>query len=118
MLLNSYIHINFGIFFTCVSAIAFCFGGNITVFPAITGEFFGLKNHSKNYGIIYQGFGIGALSGSFIANMIGSFKGTFIVMEVMCLISMIITILIKAPTDRKVRNRDFKVENILSNNQF
>ena len=42
---------------------AFCFGGNITVFPAIVGDFFGLKNHSKNYGIIYQGFGLGALAG-------------------------------------------------------
>lgn len=110
ILVLAIVPLNFGIFFACVAAIAFCFGGNITVFPAIAGEFFGLKNHSKNYGIIYQGFGIGALSGSFIANMIGSFKGTFIVMGVMCLISMIITILIKAPTDRKVRKRALRLK--------
>ncbi|VEA69075.1 Inner membrane protein yhjX [Serratia rubidaea] len=35
------------LFFLCVGAVAFCFGGNITVFPAIVGDFFGLKNHSK-----------------------------------------------------------------------
>lgn len=61
MLTLSYATLNFGLFFTCVAAIAFCFGGNITVFPAIVSDFFGLKNHSKNYGIVYQGFGIGAL---------------------------------------------------------
>lgn len=65
------------LFFICVSAIAFCFGGNITVFPAIVGDFFGLKHHRKNYGVIYQGFGIGALSGSFIAARLGGFHATF-----------------------------------------
>lgn len=68
----TFLPLNPVLFFICVSAIAFCFGGNITVFPAIVGDFFGLKNHSKNYGVIYQGFGIGALSGSFIAAQLGA----------------------------------------------
>jgi OFA family oxalate/formate antiporter-like MFS transporter len=67
----SFVQLNYGVFFICVAAIAFCFGGNITVFPAIVGDFFGLKNHSKNYGIVYQGFGLGALAGSFIAAFLG-----------------------------------------------
>ncbi|PWC12143.1 OFA family MFS transporter [Brenneria corticis] len=85
------------LFFICVSAVAFCFGGNITVFPAIVGDFFGLKNHSKNYGVIYQGFGIGALSGSFIATQLGGFHATFVAIIVMSLISLIITLWIKPP---------------------
>ncbi|WP_442801169.1 L-lactate MFS transporter [Serratia rubidaea] len=85
------------LFFLCVGAVAFCFGGNITVFPAIVGDFFGLKNHSKNYGIIYQGFGLGALAGSFIAKYFGGFHAIFIVIGVLSLLSLLITLLIKTP---------------------
>ncbi|MBA0182732.1 OFA family MFS transporter [Pectobacterium versatile] len=90
------------LFFICVSAIAFCFGGNITVFPAIVGDFFGLKNHSKNYGVIYQGFGIGALSGSFIAAQLGGFQATFMAIIIMSVISLLITLWVKPPKHQPV----------------
>ncbi|WP_409160691.1 OFA family MFS transporter [Pectobacterium sp. B2J-2] len=90
------------LFFICVSAIAFCFGGNITVFPAIVGDFFGLKNHSKNYGVIYQGFGIGALSGSFIAAQLGGFQATFTAIIIMSVVSLLITLWIKPPKHQPV----------------
>ncbi len=85
------------LFFICVSAIAFCFGGNITVFPAIVGDFFGLKHHSKNYGVIYQGFGIGALSGSFIAAQLGGFHATFIAIAILSTLSLLIALWITPP---------------------
>ncbi|WP_322905330.1 OFA family MFS transporter [Paenibacillus campi] len=93
----SFIPLTFGIFFAAVAAIAFCFGGNITVFPAIVSDFFGLKNHGKNYGVIYQGFGIGALAGACIAAWMGGFKPTFIIIGILCLISFLIAIMIKPP---------------------
>jgi OFA family oxalate/formate antiporter-like MFS transporter len=98
VLILSFVQLNYGIFFACVAAIAFCFGGNITIFPAIVGDFFGLKNHSKNYGIVYQGFGLGALAGSFIAAFLGGFKPTFIIIGILCILSFIIAILIKPPS--------------------
>ncbi|SFS98814.1 OFA family MFS transporter [Paenibacillus sp. 453mf] len=96
-LVLSAVPLNYGLFFACVAAIAFCFGGNITVFPAIVSDFFGLKNHTKNYGIVYQGFGIGALSGSFIAAMLGGFKPTFIVIGALCVVAVLIALTIKPP---------------------
>lgn len=93
----SFVTLSHTLFFICVGAVAFCFGGNITVFPAIVGDFFGLKNHSKNYGIIYQGFGLGALAGSFVANHFGGSHATFMVMGVLSVISLLITLFIKAP---------------------
>lgn len=93
----SFIPLTYSIFFAAVAAIAFCFGGNITVFPAIVSDFFGLKNHSKNYGIVYQGFGIGALAGSFIAAWMGGFKPTFIVIGMLCIVSFLIALWIKPP---------------------
>ncbi|MCI1578120.1 MAG: OFA family MFS transporter [Clostridium beijerinckii] len=87
----SFVHLDFIIFFICVASIAFCFGGNITVFPTIVGDFFGSKNQTKNYGIIYQGFGFGALSGSFIATLAGGFIPTFIIVGGLCIVSIILT---------------------------
>lgn len=101
VLILSFVQLNYGIFFACVAAIAFCFGGNITIFPAIVGDFFGLKNHSKNYGIVYQGFGLGALAGSFIAAFLGGFKPTFIIIGILCVLSFIIAIVIKPPSHSK-----------------
>lgn len=97
----SFVHLNFVIFFVCVAAIAFSFGGNITVFPTIVGDFFGLNNQIRNYGIIYQGFGFGALSGSFVAAVAGGFKPTFIVIGGVCLVSIILASIVKPPKRRK-----------------
>lgn len=102
----SFLELNYGLFFACVAGIAFCFGGNITIFPAIVADFFGLKNQSKNYGIIYQGFGIGALSGSFIAAALGSFVSTFTFIAVLSIISVIIALFIKAPGQRDVLKKE------------
>ncbi|MEK3788656.1 L-lactate MFS transporter [Paenibacillus sp. FSL K6-1230] len=96
----STVQLNFGLFFGCVAAIAFCFGGNITVFPAIVADFFGLKHQSKNYGIVYQGFGLGALTGSFLAAWLGGFVPTFTVIAVLCVISFVIALFLQPPGQR------------------
>jgi OFA family oxalate/formate antiporter-like MFS transporter len=102
----SFVHLNFTIFFACVAGIAFCFGGNITVFPPIVGDFFGIDNQTKNYGIVYQGFGIGALSGTFISTAVGGFKSTFMVVGVLCIISIVIVSAIKAPDFKGATEKD------------
>ncbi|MGL5615061.1 MAG: L-lactate MFS transporter [Sarcina sp.] len=91
-------------FTVAIAAIAFAFGGNLTVFPAIVSEYFGLENHSKNYGIIYQGFGIGGLLGGLIANLLGGFKPTFWLMLVVALVSIIIMLFIKPPKVNRVNS--------------
>ncbi|WP_042454295.1 L-lactate MFS transporter [Neobacillus dielmonensis] len=100
----SFAELHYGLFFACVAAIAFCFGGNITIFPAIVADFFGLKNQSKNYGIIYQGFGIGAISGSFISSALGGFIPTFKLIAVLSIVSVLIAMLIKAPGNKQKKS--------------
>ncbi|MBO0961716.1 OFA family MFS transporter [Neobacillus sp. MM2021_6] len=102
----SFVHVTYGVFFASVAAIAFCFGGNITIFPAIVADFFGLKNQSKNYGIIYQGFGIGAISGSFIASSLGGFIPTFKLIAVLSIVSVLIAMLIKSPGNGKIKMKE------------
>lgn len=106
----SFVPLNYPIFFACVAAIAFCFGGNITVFPAVVADFFGLKNQSKNYGVIYQGFGIGALAGSIVAAILGGFQATFTVIAVLCIISLIIAVTIKPPGEAKKPKEQTELE--------
>ncbi|MGW8959566.1 L-lactate MFS transporter [Paenibacillus sp. NPDC055715] len=101
----SMVPLNYGLFFACVAGIAFCFGGNITVFPAIVADFFGLKNQSKNYGIVYQGFGLGALAGSFIAALLGGFIPTFTTIAVLCVVSFLIALTIRTPDQGNLRSQ-------------
>ncbi|MBW4085494.1 OFA family MFS transporter [Paenibacillus sp. S150] len=110
MLTLSFATLNYGLFFACVAAIAFCFGGNITVFPAIVSDFFGLKNHSKNYGIVYQGFGIGALAGSFIAAFLGGFKPTFIVIGLLCLLACLLAVSLKPPVQKQALKKGMSLK--------
>ncbi|MCJ8010845.1 OFA family MFS transporter [Paenibacillus sp. KQZ6P-2] len=102
----NFVHLNLGIFFICVATIAFCFGGNITVFPAIVADYFGLKNQSKNYGIIYQGFGLGALAGSFLSVLFGGFQTTFMMIAILCAISFFIAIFISVPGQTSKTKKD------------
>ncbi|MEF7560917.1 L-lactate MFS transporter [Bacillus thuringiensis] len=108
VLVLSFVDLNYGIYFLCVASVAFCFGGNITIFPAIVGDFFGMKNHSKNYGIVYQGFGFGALAGSFIGALLGGFKPTFMVIGLLCVVSFIIAMLIQAPNQKKEQEEEYR----------
>ncbi|KJB88443.1 membrane protein [Paenibacillus sp. E194] len=113
MALN-FVPLNMGIFFTCVAVIAFCFGGNITVFPAIVADYFGLKNQSKNYGIIYQGFGLGALAGSFLSALFGGFQITFTVIAVLCMLSFLIAIFISVPSGRNQSKKNQEVKPVVN----
>lgn len=108
VLVLSFVDLNYGIYSVCVASVAFCFGGNITIFPAIVGDFFGMKNHSKNYGIVYQGFGFGALAGSFIGALLGGFKPTFMVIGLLCVVSFIIAMLIQAPNQKKEQEEEYR----------
>ncbi|WHT86878.1 L-lactate MFS transporter [Bacillus cereus] len=108
VLVLSFVDLNYGIYFVCVASVAFCFGGNITIFPAIVGDFFGMKNHSKNYGIVYQGFGFGALAGSFIGALLGGFKPTFMVIGLLCVVSFIIAMLIQVPNQKKEQEEEYR----------
>ncbi|ACS86139.1 L-lactate MFS transporter [Musicola paradisiaca] len=93
----AFLPLNAMTFFLCTGAVAFCFGGNITVYPAIVADFFGLKHHSNNYGLIYQGFGLGPLAGSFIAASLGGFHSTFIAIALLSVVSLMITLFIQPP---------------------
>ncbi|WHY78416.1 OFA family MFS transporter [Neobacillus sp. WH10] len=96
MAIMSTITMNTVIFFVSVSMIALSFGGLVTVVPAITADYYGVKNIASNYGVVFQAFGIAAIAGPIIATNFG-LNNSFLIAAALSIFSMIITIFIKPP---------------------
>jgi OFA family oxalate/formate antiporter-like MFS transporter len=77
------------------------YGALFSVFPAATGDFFGMKNFGANYGLIFCGWGVGGvvgpLLGGFVADTTGTYSISYIVSAVMLLIGAAIVKFTKAP---------------------
>lgn len=97
MITMSIVTLNYVTFFASLAGIAFCFGGFLSVFPTITGEYFGIKNLGGNYGVIYQAYGASALLGPIIVANAGGLKPTFMIAAVLAVIGAILTFILKPP---------------------
>ncbi len=62
--------------------IGFNYGTNLSLFPSLTKDFWGLKNFGINYGIVFTAWGVGGFVMSRISQMLkagsGSFSSSFI----------------------------------------
>ena len=90
-------HMSESSFFIAIACVAFSFGGTITVYPSLVSDFFGLNNLTKNYGVIYLGFGIGSVMGSLIASLFGGFTITFSLFMALLVISLLLSATIRMP---------------------
>ena len=110
-------HMNLALMYVVVIAMAFCFGGNITVFPTFVSDYFGLRDTSTNYSIIYQSFGLGAIIVGFLTasgnplnpatvtlssgvKLTQNFMLTNWVLLVMVIISLIFFVILKKPVKK------------------
>ena len=57
----------FTLYLVCVCTVGFCFGGYLSLYPAITADFFGAKHIGVNYGWMFTAFGIGGIVGPYMA---------------------------------------------------
>ena len=80
-----------------VACVAFSFGGTITVYPSLVSDFFGLNNLTKNYGVIYLGFGLGSIIGSIVASLFGGFMATFNLILVLLVVALVLSLTIRLP---------------------
>lgn len=49
--------------------VGFQFGGNLSLFPLMTAERFGLKHLGANYGLVFTGYGLGGVVGPLMAGL-------------------------------------------------
>lgn len=77
------------------------FGGCITIYPTIVGDYFGHNNQAKNYSIIYQGFACGAvitlIFNTLMSNDALEFGTALLIGSVFLAIGAVILFLVKAP---------------------
>jgi OFA family oxalate/formate antiporter-like MFS transporter len=90
-------HMNETMFFISVACVAFSFGGTITVYPSLVSDFFGLNNMTKNYGLLYLGFGIGSIFASLVASLFGGFAVTFSIITALLIVSLVLSATIRLP---------------------
>lgn len=84
---------------TAIAGLAY--GAIFSLFPAITADYFGIKNLGVNYGIIFTGWGvagvIGPIIGGRVADLTGTYSVSYIVAGVMLVIGVLLAKMIKAP---------------------
>jgi nitrate/nitrite transporter NarK len=82
--------------------IGFNYGANLTLFPSLTKDFWGLKSFGMNYGILFTAWGVGGFFLSRLQQMLtvaanGSFENSFIVAGAFLLGGAALTLFIKPP---------------------
>ena len=77
------------------------YGANLTLFPSITKDFYGLKNFGMNYGLVFTAWGVG---GFMLAKLAGTMYVKYQTFEIayygasgLLILAAIITLFIKAP---------------------
>lgn len=87
------------------AAVGFCYGANLSLFPATTTGFFGTKHLGVNYGLVFTAWGVGGVFGSMTAGSIvdstGGYAAAYGVAAVLCLIAAALTFVTKAPNPRR-----------------
>lgn len=77
------------------------YGANLSVFPAITKDFFGLKHFALNYGFVYLAWGLGGFMLSQLAGSIkdatGSYTLAYLLSAGSLIIAVILTVILKKP---------------------
>lgn len=106
-------------FILVTGLIALCFGGYLALYPAVTADYYGTKNHGVNYGFMFLAYGAGGLVGPLLqaqlvkkaasvqiqasgaaakAFDIIDYKNAFFVSAAMCVVAVVLMLLIKPPT--------------------
>ena len=89
-------------FYFGVIGVAIGYGGFLSLFPTFTNQEFGSFRYGSNYGVVYQAYGLAALSGIFIKSMAGSYTNTFIISAVAAVIGL--TLSFRISERKKVEN--------------
>jgi OFA family oxalate/formate antiporter-like MFS transporter len=84
--------------------IGFTFGGMLTVFPAMTGNFYGMKNFGMNYGMVITAWGIGGVLGPLLGGIVrdatGGYTISYIASALISVLGALIAMKITAPDEK------------------
>jgi OFA family oxalate/formate antiporter-like MFS transporter len=88
------------------------YGSNLALFPAVTKDFFGLKNFGMNYGLVFTAWGIGGFilaqfaakvyDGKIVEAWKGSYSFAFYTSAALLILAAMLTFVVKAPHHTEV----------------
>jgi OFA family oxalate/formate antiporter-like MFS transporter len=91
----------FAVLLVVAGFIGFNYGANLTLFPAMTFDFFGTKNAGVNYGLMFTAWGAGGVLGSigagFAKDYFGSFNNAFYVAAGLLVVATVLAAVIRSP---------------------
>jgi OFA family oxalate/formate antiporter-like MFS transporter len=91
----------FAVLLVVAGFIGFNYGANLTLFPAMTFDFFGTKNGGVNYGLMFTAWGLGGVLGSigagFAKDYFGSFQTAFYVAAGLLVVATVLAAVIRSP---------------------
>jgi len=77
------------------------FGGMLTIFPATTADYFGLKNLGFNYGMLITAWGVGGLIGPLLGGLVRDYTEvylwSFIISAVLSGLGALLTFFVRNP---------------------
>ena len=85
--------------------IGFNYGANLSLFPSLTKDLWGLKNFGMNYGCLFTAWGIGGFALSRLQQMLkassGNFDSSFLTAGILLVVGAALTLLVKSPAPGK-----------------
>lgn len=88
-----------------MAGVAVGYGGFLALFPTFTNQEFGSYRYGSNYGVVYQAYGLAALTGIMIKRLAGSFTTTFIISAVAAMIGLGIAFMIREGESEAVNGK-------------
>jgi OFA family oxalate/formate antiporter-like MFS transporter len=80
------------------------YGSNLSLFPSIAKDFYGLKNFGMNYGLLFTAWGVGgfllALLAGWVKDRTGTLDYSYYASAALLLTAAVMTLLIRAPHSR------------------
>ncbi len=81
--------------------IGFNYGANLSVFPSVTKDYFGLKNFGLNYGLVFTAWGVGGILGPILSGWIydqaKNFNNAYLIASICLLIAAALTFITSPP---------------------
>jgi len=80
------------------------YGSNLSLFPSITKDFYGLKNFGTNYGLVFTAWGVGsllALISGIVYDRTHSFQYAFFLSGALLVVSILLSFAVRKPAQKK-----------------
>ena len=92
----------------------FNLGGWLAIAPTSTSAMFGSRNYSRNYGVVFTAYGIGAIAGVLASGLLldvsGSIANVFLFVAFLCILGFTITLLLFGTHKMKAPDTDIILE--------